>query len=474
MVQVGGIATGLDVNGLVTQLVAAEISPAQFRLDRREADYQADISSLGTLKASLNEFKTALESLDTLSDLRPRTTTNSNDALFTVSADDTAVEGSYDIEVVQLAEAQRLMSGTFASPAASVGSGTLTFTQGTDSFTITIPPSAQTLDDIRNAINDATDNPGVRASLINVDDGTGGTDTRLVISAGEVGVSNALTITATDDDGNNTDALGLSALVYPPGGAGNVVVEQQPAQDAVIRVFGQDVTRSTNSISDAITGVTIDLQASTSDSGSTSTVSIGLDQGAVTTRINDFVNAYNSLIETVDSLGDFNAETGQGGALLGDATLRSVASAIRRELSTPVSETGLPFTSLAEIGITTQRDGRLSVDSTELQEALDSNFNQVGQLFASTSGYAARLSTVVDGFVDGDGPIESRIEGINSELRDIDDERAVLDRRAARLDERFRSQFAALDELVAQLSGIGDFLAQNLSNLPGFSGSQRS
>ena len=473
MVQVGGLATGLDVNTIVTSLVSAEISPAQLSLDRREAAYQSDVSALGTLKSALNEFKTALENLDTLTDLQPRSVTNSNSTLFSVSADDTAVEGSYDIQVVQLAEEHQLLSGTFDSSAANVGTGSLTITRGTDSFTIDVAADAQTLDDVRDAINNASDNPGVRASIVNVDDGSGGTDARLFISSGEVGSSNALTITAVDDDGNNTDDSGLSALTYPPGGVGNVVTQQQQANDAVIRVFGQDITRSTNTISDAITGVTIDLLATTSDSGDTGTATIALDKPAVTGRINDFVTSYNTLVDTLGALGDYDDTTQQGGVLLGDATLRSVQSGLRRELSSAITDAGLSISTLAEIGITTQRDGRLSVDSTELDDALTNNFDDVGQLFASESGYATRLTTVIDSFAATDGSIDSRIEGINSQLTQIGEERVDLEDRAILLERRFTNQFTALDLLVSELNTISSFLAQNLASLPGFS-NQRS
>ena len=472
MVQVGGLATGLDVNGIVTQLVSAEITPAQIRLDSQEAAFQADISSLGALKSAMSEFQTALEDLDTLEDLRPRSVTTSNSDLFTVTATDTAVEGSYDVVVDQLASEQTLLSGTFDSSGTEVGTGTLTFTRGTDSFSVTIGSTAQTLSDVRDAINSATDNPGIRASIINVDDGSGGTDSRLVISSGATGTSNALTITATDDDGNNTDAAGLSSLVYPPAGGGNVVTEQTAATDAIVQVFGQTLTRSSNTISDAITGVTIDLLANTSTSGNSGTIDIALDKSSVTSRVNAFVESYNALIETIDALGGFDASTNQGGALLGDPTLRAVSTGIRRELSTVSEIDGLPFSTLAEIGITTQRDGKLSVDSTALNEALDTSFDSVGQLFAAESGLATRMTAFVDGFIGTDGSIDSRIEGINSQLTDIGDQRIELDRRASVLEERFVSQFAALDQVVAELNTIGTFLAQNLASLPGFSNQQ--
>ena len=469
MVQVGGLATGLDVNSIVSSLVSAETGPATFSLDRREAGYQADISALGTLKSALNEFKTALDDIDTLADLVPRTVSTTNDALFTVSAGEEAVQGSYDVQVVKLAQEQQLRSGTFDSSGTDVGSGSLTIARGTDSFTINIDSSAQTLEDIRDAINDASDNPGVSASIINVDDGSGGFDSQLVISAGTTGLDNTLTITASDDDGNDTDDSGLSALTYPPGGVGNVMVEQTAADDAQIQVFGQLVTSSTNTFSDAISGVTIDLLAATSDAGDTATINVGLDSGSVTTKVNAFVTAYNTLMESFDGLGNYDPTTQTGGALLGDATLRTIASNIRRELSTPISEDGATLTTLAEIGITTERDGNLSVDSETLSDALSNNFDAVGQLFASDTGFATRLVTVVDSFVASDGPIESRLEGINEQLSDISDERVAINERALKLEDRYRAQFTALDQLVAELNTISSFLSQNLSSLPGFS-----
>ena len=246
------------------------------------------------------------------------------------------------------------------------------------------------------------------------------------------------------------------------------MTQQQPAQDALIRVFNQDFSSSSNTITDAITGLTIDLRSNTSASGDTGTATVSLNQAAVTTKIDDFIDAYNSLIETLDTLGEYDATTQQAGALQGDATLRTVASNIRRELSTAVSESGLTFTTLAEIGITTQRDGTLLKDSTTLGAVLDSNFDDVAQLFASETGYATRLDTLVNEFVSTDGPIESRLEGLNSLLSDLADDRIRLDARAATLDERFRNQFAALDQFVAELNTIGDFLTQNLASLPGF------
>ncbi|MEM7675614.1 MAG: flagellar filament capping protein FliD, partial [Myxococcota bacterium] len=259
MVQVGGLATGLDVNGIVTQLVGAEITPAQFRIDQREAAFQADISALGTLRSALNEFRTAVTDLEALTELQARSTSNSNGELFSVSADADAAPGRYDVQVIQLAEAQRLISGGFASPSSAVGTGTLTITQGTDSFSLSVTSPQNTLEDISTAINAASDNPGVQAAIVNVDDGSGGTESRLVLTAGAVGSADAIAVSVVDDDGDAADASGLSTLAYPPGGTGEVMVEDQAGQNALIRIFGRDVTRSSNTISDAISGVTLTL-----------------------------------------------------------------------------------------------------------------------------------------------------------------------------------------------------------------------
>jgi len=173
-----GTGSGIDIGGLVAQLVAAEGQPALLRLNTREARLQADLSAIGTLKSALSQFQNSVKALNDLKTFQARTATSSDEELFSVSADTTAVASSYSIEVTQLAESAKLRSGDFSSETEVVGTGTLDISLGADTFQLTIDGTNNTLADVRDAINSASDNPGIQASIITVDAGT-----RLVLTS---------------------------------------------------------------------------------------------------------------------------------------------------------------------------------------------------------------------------------------------------------------------------------------------------
>lgn len=465
-----GIGSGLDINSLVSQLVAAEGQSASARLDRQEAAFTAEISAVGSLKAAVSTFKSAVEKLNAVEDFRLRTSSTSDKDVLTSTASDTATPGTYDVEVVRLASAQRIRSGDFASTSAVVGEGTLTIDVGGNSFAIDVDSTNSSLDGIRDAINNATDNVGVSATIINVDDGAGGTVSRLVLSANDTGLANRITVTTADADGNDTDTAGLSRLAYEFGVTENMT-ELVPAQDALIRIFNQDVTRSTNKIDDAISGVTIDLKSASP--GTTETVTVSLNRGAVRARVNEFIAAYNGLMETTKSLGGYNAATETGGALLGDATLRTLTGRVRSEISKGLTGAGLTYRSLADIGITTTETGALELDGTRFDAVLDDDFNAVGNIFAASGGYAERLEGILSPYVDTNGLLDSRITGLNKSVERITSDRTSLALRLEGFEERLRNQFFAMDQIVSQLSATSDFLGQQLENLPGASRSNR-
>lgn len=460
-----GIGSGLDINSLVSQLVAAEGQAPALRLDRQEADYTSEISAVGTLKSALATFDTAVGKMTDVTDFRVRKTTSSDKAIVTATADDTAAPGQYDVEVVQLATSHRIRSGNFTSASAVVGQGTLTVAMGTDSFQITVDSTNETLEGVRDAINNHTDNPGVNAAIVNVDDGLGGTVSRLVLSASSTGVANSLTVTAVDGDGNNTDNLGLSQLVYDAGVTENMT-QLSAAQDSLIRVFNQDVTRSTNTISDAITGVTLDLESASA--GSTETITVEYNQSTVTAKLNEFIKAYNDLVDATSTLGAYDAGTETAGALLGDATLRTVTTRLRAELGSGLSDTTLTYRTLADIGITTGQDGKLSLDGGRLDTVMADDFNAVGNIFASTGGYAERLEAVLTPYVESNGVLDTRIDGLNAQIERVTNDREKLSLRLEAYEERIRAQFFAMDTVVSQLSATSDYLGQQLANLPGF------
>lgn len=447
-----GIGSGLDIESLVSQLVSAEGQPAVSRLANKEARLTTDISAFGTLRAALSTFQTAVKNLSDPASFLGRKTTSSNSDLFTASATTSAVAGSYQIEVEQLAKSAKASSaaGQFSASTDVVGTGTLDISLGGESFSVLIEGTNNTLEGIRDAINTASDNPGVTATIINTDSGTS-----LVLSSEDVGSANAISVVATDDDGLDGFDLGrLNALEANP--------ESQAAQDAIIYVDNQRVTRSSNSFSDVIDGVTFDL--ANSEPGTIATLTVAQDQASVKSKVQSFIGAYNDLTKVMDQLSAYNADTGRGGPLLGDSALRGVESQIRNTIVSAVD--GLDFATLAEIGVTTNESNQLELDGDTFDAVVASDFSSISELFASENGLASRLDSVLESYAGAGGIIEARTQGLNASIESLEDDRERLGNRLEALEARYRAQFTAMDVLVGQLSSIGNFLSQQLANIP--------
>ncbi|MEM7209376.1 MAG: flagellar filament capping protein FliD [Pseudomonadota bacterium] len=462
MITSAGIGSGLDIEGLITQLVTAEGQPAVNRLDQQEAGYQAELSGLGLLSSALSQFQSSLTDLKDLDSFQPRTATSSDESVFTASASNTAVAGEYQIQVLATAEAQKLSTAGFADSDAEVGTGTLTFTINGESFDVIIDENNKTLAGIRDAVNEAGDNTGVSATIVNVDDGFGGTESRLVLTATQSGTDNTVNVTVLDDDGDSADANGLSTLT-------NVnLTELNAAVDAQIEVDGQSVTRSSNTINDAIEGVTLELEKA--DIGTNRSLSIELDKSSLTSSVNEFIAAYNSLGSTVAQLSFYDAASDTAGVLLGDATLRNIDSQVSLQITQTVAAVTGGFNSLSSIGITTNANGDLELDSEVFDAAVDSNFDDIGTLFADeTDGIAVKLDSLLSAYLDTDGILNARTEGLQTSIDEIDESRERLSDRLIRIEARYRAEFTALDALVANFQATSDFLTQQLADLPGFS-----
>ncbi len=449
-----GIGSGLDIAGIVQSLVAAEGQPVETRIGLQEARAQAKLSAFGSLKSALSDLRDKLEIMKSADKFLVRKATSSDENVFTASADTNALPASYSLEVVQLAQAQKLTSGAFADSDTVVGTGTLTVDVAGTSMDLVIDGTNNTLAGIRDAINDSTDNPGVSATIVNADSGS-----YLILTADSTGAANTITVTQAGGDG------GLAALEYDPPNGLNSLTETLAAQDAQVRIDGFDVMSASNTISGAIDGVTITV---TEDSGGSSEqLTVENDETAARALVGDFVESYNALITTLDSLTDYDAEAELAAPLLGDATIRGIRDQIRRELSTAVSDIDADFSTLTEVGIETQLDGTLTIDDDALSAVLADNFVKFGQLFSTTDGFGVRLFDLADGFLDSDGIIETRTKGLETQIDGLADERESLNERLASLETRLLRQFNALDSLLAQLSSTSNFLAQQLSNLPG-------
>lgn len=387
-----GMGSNLDVNAIVSQLMAAERRPLAL-LDQREAAYQAKLSAYGALKGALSSFQTAMEGLADAAKFHAATATAADTSLLTASADGKAVAGSYSVEVQQLAQQQKIRSEGFAGTSSVVGSGTLTIQYGTydsgaNTFTlnagkpaktITIDPSSNTLAGVRDAINAA--NAGVGASIIN-----DGSSDRLVLTVKDTGAANSIRITASDDDGGNSDAEGLSQLAFEPtaaAGSGKNLTQVQAAQDARLHIDGIDIRKPSNIISDAIEGVTLNLLKS--NLGSSPVLTVARDSGGVRTSVETFVKAFNSLNQTLSGLSSYNSATGKGAILQGDSATLSIQRWLRATVSASVGSTGGQgnLTSLSQIGVSFQKDGTLALDPARFQTAMETGLDQISGLFAA-------------------------------------------------------------------------------------------
>ncbi len=460
-----GTGSGLDIEKIIETLTEAERVPTESRLDRREVEIKAEISAFGSLKGALTDFQSAMSGLSSLKDLAARSATSTNESTFTATASSGAAVGSTDIQVTQLASNHKLVStADFASSSAAVGAGTLSLSLGASSFDVTITaPDSNTLGGIRDAINDAADNPGITASILTVSDGMGGTVSKLVLTADETGADNAITVSVTNDsDGNDTDNVGLSAFVFAGElDPGSNMSQKTPAQDASLLLDGEYVvTSSTNVFSDAIEGVTITALAQ--DLDNTEKLTIGLDQSAITDRLTEFVAAFNALSDTLAFLTDYDVEAQEAGLLTGDFVARTIETQLRRTISSVLDGATSSFNSLASIGITTQRDGSIALDSSKLSTALGSNFDDVAELLAGDEGLIKNLDDKIESFLRSDGAIASRNTTFQSQLKEIDEQRERLNLRIDSYEQRIRLQYTNLDILVGQLQSTGDFVTQQL------------
>lgn len=445
-ITVSGIGSGLDVENIVTQLMAVERQPL-LRLASREAGLQAQISSVGTLKSVLAGFRTAVEKLADPETFNAATARVSDPTVLSVTADPGAAPGTLAVEVTRLAQNHRLASEARADTATVGGApgDKLGITVGTDTLTLDLS-TAKTLAEIRDLINADTTGVGVSASLL--DEAGDGSAQRLILNARASGFENRLQLSF---GGSLTaDSLGFTTLNRD--GAGTVLTDLTDL-NASLSIDGFTLARSTNTVDDAIAGLTLNLTAV-----GTASISVGQNDAAIVSALTGMVDSYNTLKTQLDGLSQ--------GVLSGDSLTRNVLGGVRSVMNQAFSGFG-DFASLAELGITTTREGDMQLDSLRLTRALADNRTGVAGFFSSETGFAAALSTALDGYLDDDGIVDARIDGLNNRVRDLQSQQARWELRLVGIEDRLRTQFTALDSLVAQLTTTSTFLAQQLDNLPG-------
>jgi flagellar hook-associated protein 2 len=388
-----GLGSGLDIEGIITKLMQVEAQPLT-TLAKKEAAFQAKLTAVGIFQGAVSSFQSAASALNSTSTVNAVSASSSDTSAVSASGTSIASVGNYSIEVSQLAKAQQLVALGQASTSTSIGTGTITFDFGTisggvfnpgtgqytgstftsngnGSQTVTIAAADDSLAGIRDAINAA--GIGVTATIIN--DGSA-TPYRLALSSNSQGADNSIKITVSPALG------GLDTFISnDPAGTQNLK-ETVTGQDALLSINGVSVTSNSNTVSSAISGVTLNLKKT--NVGTPATVTVGRNSASFTALVDTFVDAYNDLNTTIKNLTKYDPETGAAGLLIGDSTVRAVHSQIRSSLfaSVPGLTTGT-YTNVTQVGLSLADEGVLTLDSSKFASALSTNADDVAALFAS-------------------------------------------------------------------------------------------
>lgn len=463
--------TALDVPTLVSQLMAVERRPID-KLNAKIASTETKISSFGTLSSLVSTFQSAATGMTT--GLKKLAATPSDANMLSASTSSTAVPGTYAVNVSQLAQSQNLVAAGQTSSTAAIGSGTattVTFNLGTISggtltngvysgatFTsngsaavsITIDSTNNTLAGIRDAINAAA--AGVTATIVN--DGSG-TPYRLALTSTNSGASNSFKITASGGDAAINSLLG-----HDPAGTQNLT-QTLAAQNASFTVNGIAITNASNTVNEAIQGVTLTLKSTTA---TPTNLAVARDTTAINNAATIFVDAYNALSSQIKSRSAYGIDGKGAGALAGDGTLRIMQEQLRGIFTTPAS--GGTLTSLAQVGIAFQKDGTLLFDSSKLNSAIAANFSDVTNLFSSATGYATRLEAWGTSTLAAGGPIDTRTKNLNQYVKDQNEAVDRLELRMSALERKYRTEYTNLNLLLSSMNTTSTFLTQQLASQP--------
>lgn len=450
---VGGLATGIDYNDLITKLIEVRRRPIEI-LESKKSSYNEKMNSYSELSSKLSSLRSAMNKLRLGSTFYVRTASTSDDTAAEATATGAASVGNYSIKVTTLAsEEKEVHNGTGLTESTDIvnssgGDKVFQYTYDGTQRSITVPDGT-TLEGLKNLINDDADNPGVSATLIN-----DGSNERLIISGNDTGSSRTITIDAGTTLNGSGGTSDFTAAAF---------AENKTAANADFMVDGLQISRETNSVSDVITGVTITLKKD----NSTANISVDSDTEAIQEQIEAFVSAYNDVMSFLTENTAYDATTKESGVLSGEATVRTIQNKMRDIVSGSVSGLSGTLSLLAEIGITTDyKTGNLEVNSTTLETKLGTHLDDVAELFTdSSNGIAKQIYDYVGTITSSiDGSITLRKDGLQDVIKNINDTIKNMEFRLEKTEDDLIRKFTALESLVSNYTTIGNFLT-NFSTL---------
>lgn len=443
---VSGVGSGIDTQAIVTALVNAEKEPKQKQIDAQKSTASTTLSAISVIKSALDTYRTAIAKINTAASFSSLTGSSADEKIAKATIDSTATTGSYALSVTQLATASRVTTAVFAGGATDTvnsdsASQTLTITQSDSTYNVELPAGA-TLEDTRKAINTQLSGKGITATILTSTDGA-----RLVIGSSTTGADTDITL-------GGIDALSVGAT-------------ETPGVNAKYTIDGNAVESKSNTVTGALTGVTLNLVAK----GDT-TVSVSTDTSTIKASAQSFVTAYNTLMTAINAQTKVTPTTTTdgasttAGALTGDATMRSLVSSIRNELVGGSASSSNALSSLSQLGITTDKDtGLLSLDDTKWTKAATTFGGNIASLFTGTDGVLTRMTKATDSYAITGGVLASRQTSLTDTLSSLSNDQETLDRRIASLQTSLTAKYTAMDGIVAQLNATKSSILTTLNAL---------
>jgi flagellar hook-associated protein 2 len=443
MTTIGTTGGSIDPTSMAAQLVAAERAPTDARYTATAIKISSQVSAVSTLRSAFSALNSAISALTSKTTTDARSVTLSSSTSFSATASAGTAQGSYSVEVISLATAQKLSSTGFDARDSVIGTGNLSIQFGDTALSVDIASPDNTLVAIRDAINAAAGGKGVAASIVTGDDGA-----HLVMTSLGGGTANAITVTASGGDG------GLSVLNYGNGGTGGMA-ELVAASDAQIKVDGVLRTSSSNTVTNLVDGVTFNLTAASP--GTTTQMTVATDTTAQLTAVKSFVEKYNAALSAMNTTTSYNSTTQVAAALNGDSMVRGTSRQLRDLIGNNVVD-------LKAMGITIAKDGVLTLSDSAFTTAMAKDSSALTRVFGSgTDTMVSGMSTVLKGLTTSGGLLDSRSDSLSAKTRKLDAQKDALNVRMAAAEARYKAQFTALDTLMTQLQSTSDFLTQQLA-----------
>ncbi len=428
MINFSGLASGLDTSAIIDQLVSLEELPAR-KAEERKFDVNRQISIVADLSSKLNSLSTKMEDFEQASDVRSMAATSTNEDRIAVVSASAAQAGTYTMRVSNLAQAETSASKTFATADAGVlGAGSVDITVGTDAAVSISYGATDSLYEIADRINASE----ARANASVLFDGT---NYRIMVTSADTGTDNAMTFV---DSGDSLDlSLGGAELVA--------------AEDASMVMNGVSVTRSSNTISDVVPGVTFELSAEHQLGDPDTTIKVGQDLEATREKVQEFVDSFNGVVGALSQQLNYTGTQAGTDTLFGDSTLRGLQVKLSGLVATAYTHNSTT-TSLGALGIELDNLGKLSIDAAKFDKIIAADPTALDDIFAGDGGDG--LSKIFQDLADtytraGDGILTAKTDGLNSRVKIFDQQIEQIENRAAAVREQLQKQFTALEQAMA-------------------------